>query len=323
MLYVFEDNEAVIKMIIKGRSPTLRHGSRTELLLIGCVTGLIWILKSKIRCIDSKHQIADVLPKGNFTRDEWNNLLHLLNICLFQLHLLYQEFQLDKLLNNGEEDSKSKRRRKSCVQVATSSDEYVFFFIATCSSAASSPIASRSPGMPIASGKPDSRMSVEPSSFDAESTSQVRLKGAYLGGLMEEQRWDPSHQEEKIQKTQTVLQLEPGTTKKNLWPKTIKLGETPCTRSQFFSWPGKSKRYRSDMGPLPPNIARHRTTWKPSFPWSGTYMDELANKTTQQLYKVATPCMDDQQGRRKKKSRKIVYSLLTNCSDMSIFGSFW
>ena len=30
LLYVFEDNEAVIKMTIKGRSPTLRHVSRTH-----------------------------------------------------------------------------------------------------------------------------------------------------------------------------------------------------------------------------------------------------------------------------------------------------
>ena len=30
MLYVFEDNEAVIKMIIKGRGPTMRHVSRTH-----------------------------------------------------------------------------------------------------------------------------------------------------------------------------------------------------------------------------------------------------------------------------------------------------
>ena len=48
LLYVFEDNEAVIKMIIKGRSPTMRHVSRTtELLLIGCSIELIWIPKSK------------------------------------------------------------------------------------------------------------------------------------------------------------------------------------------------------------------------------------------------------------------------------------
>ena len=30
LLYVFEDDEAVIKMIIKGRSPTMRHVSRTH-----------------------------------------------------------------------------------------------------------------------------------------------------------------------------------------------------------------------------------------------------------------------------------------------------
>ena len=71
------------------------------------------------------------------------------------------------------------------------------YFIATSSSAASSPTASESPGMPTASRKPDSRMSVEPSSFDAASTSQVRPKDAYLGGLMEEQWEDPSRQEEE------------------------------------------------------------------------------------------------------------------------------
>ena len=30
LLYVFEDNEAVIKMIVKGRSPSMRHVSRTH-----------------------------------------------------------------------------------------------------------------------------------------------------------------------------------------------------------------------------------------------------------------------------------------------------
>ena len=30
LLYVFEDNEAVITMIMKGRSPTMRHVSRTH-----------------------------------------------------------------------------------------------------------------------------------------------------------------------------------------------------------------------------------------------------------------------------------------------------
>ena len=36
MLYVFEDNEAVIKMIIKGRSPTMRHVSAPTRWRRGC-----------------------------------------------------------------------------------------------------------------------------------------------------------------------------------------------------------------------------------------------------------------------------------------------
>ena len=37
MLYVLKDNEAVIKMIIKGRSPTLRHVSKNP----QCCSGLV------------------------------------------------------------------------------------------------------------------------------------------------------------------------------------------------------------------------------------------------------------------------------------------
>ena len=35
MLYIFEEKEAVIKMIIKGRSPTMRHVSRTHRVTLG------------------------------------------------------------------------------------------------------------------------------------------------------------------------------------------------------------------------------------------------------------------------------------------------
>ena len=48
LLYVFEDNEAVIKMIIKGRSPTMRHVSRTHRVALDwLLMKLIWIPKSK------------------------------------------------------------------------------------------------------------------------------------------------------------------------------------------------------------------------------------------------------------------------------------
>ena len=86
LLYVFEDNEAVIKMIIKGRSPTMRHVSRTRRV------ALDWLFdrnnldpKIQIRYIDTKNQLADLLTKGNFTRDEWNHLLCLFNISHFVL----------------------------------------------------------------------------------------------------------------------------------------------------------------------------------------------------------------------------------------------
>ena len=48
LLYVFEDNEAVIKMIIKGRSPTMRHVSRTHRVAFDWLFDrIIWIPKSK------------------------------------------------------------------------------------------------------------------------------------------------------------------------------------------------------------------------------------------------------------------------------------
>ena len=84
LLYVFEDNEAVIKMIIKGRSPTMRHAARTHRV------ALDWLFdrtnldpKIQIKYIDTKNQLADMLTNGNFTLDEWNHLLCLFNISNF------------------------------------------------------------------------------------------------------------------------------------------------------------------------------------------------------------------------------------------------
>ena len=84
LLYVFEDNEAVIKMIMKGRSPTMRHVSRSHRV------ALDWLFdrinrdpKIQIKYIDTKKSLADIVTKGNFTRDEWNHLLTLFNISHF------------------------------------------------------------------------------------------------------------------------------------------------------------------------------------------------------------------------------------------------
>ena len=84
LLFVFEDNEAVIKMIIKGRSPTMRHVSRTHRVALDWLFDRINLdTKIQIKYIDTKNQLADILTKGNFTRDEWNHLLCLFNISHF------------------------------------------------------------------------------------------------------------------------------------------------------------------------------------------------------------------------------------------------
>ena len=84
LLYIFEDNEAVIKMIIKGRSPTMRHVSRTYRVALDWLFDRINLdPKIQIKYIDTKNQLADILTKGNFTRDDWNHLLNLFNISHF------------------------------------------------------------------------------------------------------------------------------------------------------------------------------------------------------------------------------------------------
>ena len=81
LLYVFEDNEAVIKMIIKGRSPTMSRVSRTHRVALDWLFDRINLdSKIQIKYIDTNNQLADILTKGSFTRDEWNHFL-----CLFDI----------------------------------------------------------------------------------------------------------------------------------------------------------------------------------------------------------------------------------------------
>ena len=80
-LHIFEDNEAVIKMIIKGRSPTMRHMSRTYRVALDWLFDKVDLdPKIQIKNVDTKNQLADMLIKGNFTCDEWDHFLRLLNI---------------------------------------------------------------------------------------------------------------------------------------------------------------------------------------------------------------------------------------------------
>ena len=85
VLYIYEDKESVIKMNIKGRrSRTLRHVSRTHRVALDCLLDRVHLdPKIQIRYVDSRNQLADILTRGHFKRDEWNHLLCLFNISLF------------------------------------------------------------------------------------------------------------------------------------------------------------------------------------------------------------------------------------------------
>ena len=68
-------------MIMKGRSPTMRHVSRTHRVALDWLIDRIFLdPKIQMKYIDTKKQLEDILTKGNFTRDEWNHLLTLFNI---------------------------------------------------------------------------------------------------------------------------------------------------------------------------------------------------------------------------------------------------
>ena len=80
MVFV-QDNDAVIKMVVKCRAPTLKHVARTHRI------DLDWLFE-RIHCdpcvfgryIHTKLQIADMLTKGHFSSEQWLALCHLLRL---------------------------------------------------------------------------------------------------------------------------------------------------------------------------------------------------------------------------------------------------
>ena len=111
LLYVFEDNEAVIKMIIKRRSPTMRHVSGTHRVALDWLFDRINLdPQNQIKYIDTKNQLADILTKGNFTRDEWNHLLSLFNISHFSSTVCSEAMAKRIQHDSGEERVTAKSR---------------------------------------------------------------------------------------------------------------------------------------------------------------------------------------------------------------------
>ena len=75
MLYMFEDNEAVIKMIIKGRSPTMRHVSRTHRVTLDRLFDII--------NLDPKSQSNMLTPKTNSLTCQPKKVSRVMNGAIF------------------------------------------------------------------------------------------------------------------------------------------------------------------------------------------------------------------------------------------------
>ena len=84
LLYVFEDNEAVIKDDYKGKKShnDTRFQNPQSCSLIGCSIESIKTPRSRSNTLTPRTN-SQTLTKGNFTHDEWNHLVCLFNISHF------------------------------------------------------------------------------------------------------------------------------------------------------------------------------------------------------------------------------------------------
>ena len=84
----------------------MRHVSRTHRVALDWLFDLIKLdPKIQIKYIDTKNQLADMLTKGNFTRDEWNHLF---------VFVWHQPFQFCRVFwSDVEKNAKRFRWRKS------------------------------------------------------------------------------------------------------------------------------------------------------------------------------------------------------------------
>ena len=100
----------------------MRHVSRTHRVALDWLFDRINLdPKIQIKYIDTENQLADMLTKGNFTRDEWNHLLFLFNISHFSSTVCSEGMAKRVQQDSGEEGVTAKSRpMRSLIARATS-----------------------------------------------------------------------------------------------------------------------------------------------------------------------------------------------------------
>ena len=120
----------MIKMIIKGRSPTMKHVSRTHRVALDWLFDRIDLdSKIQIKYIDTKNQLADILTKGNFTHGEWNHLLNLFNSSHFSSTACTAAMAKRAQQESGEETGHSKIKTYDEFDSEDANGRVVFDFI--------------------------------------------------------------------------------------------------------------------------------------------------------------------------------------------------
>ena len=89
----------------------MRHVSKTHRVALDWLFDRINLdPKIQIKYIDTKNQLANILTKGNFIRDEWNHLLSLFNISHFSSTVCTDTMAKRSQQDSGEERVTAKSR---------------------------------------------------------------------------------------------------------------------------------------------------------------------------------------------------------------------
>ena len=86
-LFIFGDTDAVIKMVIKGWSPTMRHVAWTRRVDLDWLFDRINLDSGiQIKSVNTSKQIADILTKASFSRERWSQLTQLFYLVTPHVH---------------------------------------------------------------------------------------------------------------------------------------------------------------------------------------------------------------------------------------------
>ena len=137
----------------------MRHVSRTHRVALDWLFDRINLdPKIQTRYIDTEHQLADILTQGHFTRDEWNNLLHLFSINHFHSLGFAQNFSLTSCPKTMAERMQEQKEEDGIVAKSKPTAMNLTPTVSTSSSPVNHPIASKNPVMhKVSAGKLDAR----------------------------------------------------------------------------------------------------------------------------------------------------------------------